>query len=300
MATYLVLYNQLADNGQGGKTTTALRESMKDDTLHFVSVTAVNDLKALLKEHAKDDGIILAGGDGTLNHFVNINDGLKIKLPILYYPCGSGNDFAKDIGKEKYCQPFEITEYLKDLPSVTIKGKTQKFINGIGYGIDGYCCEVGDKKRAVSDKPINYASIAIQGLLFHFKPINAVVTVDGERREYKKVWLAPTMNGRFYGGGMMPTPAQNRSDPARTVSVMIWHGSGKIRTLSVFPSLFKGEHIRHADICEVLSGHEITVAFDKPVAAQIDGETVLAVSEYTVTTAQPATKKSLAEKIFKK
>ncbi len=31
-----------------------------------------------------------------------------------------------------------------------------------------------------------------------------------------------------------------------------------------------------------MKGKEITVRFDRPVALQIDGETVLAVSEYTV------------------
>ena len=55
---------------------------------------------------------------------------------------------------------------------------TKYFINGIGYGIEGYCCEEGDKIRATSDKPVNYTAIAIKGLLYKFKPRNATVTVD--------------------------------------------------------------------------------------------------------------------------
>ena len=47
----------------------------------------------------------------------------------------------------------------------------RRFINGIGFGIDGYCCEVGDQLKAKSDKPVNYASIAIKGLLFHYKKL---------------------------------------------------------------------------------------------------------------------------------
>ena len=35
--------------------------------------------------------------------------------------------------------------------------------------MDGYCCEEGDKHRAVSDKPVNYTTIAIKGLLYKFK-----------------------------------------------------------------------------------------------------------------------------------
>ncbi|MFR6640598.1 MAG: hypothetical protein ACLUSP_04125 [Christensenellales bacterium] len=74
----------------------------------------------------------------------------------------------------------------QNLPLVTVNGVTRKFINGIGYGIDGYCCEVGDKMRAEGKQNINYAGIAIKGLLFFFKRANAVVTVDGKEKSYKK------------------------------------------------------------------------------------------------------------------
>ena len=70
------------------------------------------------------------------------------------------------------------------------------------------------------------------------------------------------------------------TDPVTAVVVM--HGSGKLKTLMVFPSIFKGEHISHTEMVEVLTGKEITVRFDSPAALQIDGETVKNVSEYSV------------------
>ena len=54
------------------------------------------------------------------------------------------------------------------------------------------------------------------------------------------------------------------------------------RFLSIFPKIFKGEHIKHTDIYEVKLGHEIRVEFDKPCALQVDGETYLNVKYYTV------------------
>ena len=203
-----------------------------------------------------------------------------------YFAAGSGNDFAHDLGKAKDDAPFVITEYLKDLPTVTVKGKAYKFLNGVGYGIDGYCCEVGDKQRETSDKPVNYTAIAIKGLLFHFKPCNAKITVDGVEHTYNKVWLAPTMNGRFYGGGMMPTPDQDRLGKDKTVSCMVFYGSGKLKTLAVFPSIFKGEHVKHKEMIEILTGHDIKVEFDQPTALQIDGETILGVTEYEAVSAK--------------
>ena len=172
-----------------------------------------------------------------------------------------------------------MDKYIKNLPTVTVNGKEELFLNGIGYGIDGYCCRVGDEIKEKAQKKPNYTAIAIKGLLFHFNPADAVVTVDGARREYKNVWLAPTMNGRYYGGGMIPTPEQNRLGDG-TLSLLVWHGKGKLKTLSVFPSIFKGEHVSHGEMCEVLTGREIEVEFSAPTDLQIDGETVKNVTHY--------------------
>ena len=156
------------------------------------------------------------------------------------------------------------------------------FFNGIGYGIDGYCCEVGDELRKKSNgKPVNYTSIAIKGLLYAFKPTDATVIVDGVEKRYKKVWIAPTMNGRFYGGGMIAAPDQRRNAPDGKFSVVVWHGSNKLKTLVVFPSIFKGEHVKHSECIDIIKADEVTVRFDKPCALQIDGETILNVTEYS-------------------
>ena len=107
--------------------------------------------------------------------------------------------------------------------------------------------------------------------------------VDGITYRFENVWIAPTMKGRYYGGGMIPTPSQNRLDPEGTLSVMVFHGKSKLKTLMIFPKIFKGEHIKHKKAVTVLTGKEITVAFDEPTPLQIDGETFTDVTEYTVT-----------------
>ncbi len=280
MEKYCILYNPNAGNGKGKASAEKLNALLPEDTLTYKDMTAVGDYASFFASLAEDEKIIIAGGDGTLNRFINDTEGIELPNNIYYFASGSGNDFLRDIGAEAGSKPFCIDPYLKGLPTVTVKGKTCRFLNGVGYGIDGYCCEVGDHIRETSDKPVNYAGIAIKGLLFHYKPTNAKVTVDGKTYGYKKVWIAPTMKGRFYGGGMMPTPKQNRLTPDKKLSLMVFHGSGKLKTLMIFPSLFKGEHVKHTKYVTVLEGSEITVKFDQPTALQIDGETVLGVTEY--------------------
>ena len=60
------------------------------------------------------------------------------------------------------------------------------------------------------------------------------------------------------------------------------HGRSRIGTLIIFPSIFKGEHIKHEKKVSVITGHNITVKFNEPSPLQIDGETVRNVSEYSV------------------
>ena len=163
---------------------------------------------------------------------------------------------------------------------MTVKGRTYRFLNGIGYGIDGYCCLEGDRQRETSSKPVNYTAIAIKGLLFHYKPASATVTVDGVTHTYRHVWLAPVMNGRYYGGGMIPTPQQDRLAQPKQLSVMVYHSPRKLQALMVFPSIFKGEHVKKEKVVEILTGREITVEFDAPKPLQIDGETIPEVRAY--------------------
>ena len=300
MANDCVLYNPLAGNGRGAEESRRLDTVWPEKKLDYVDLTTIEDVRAYLDALPADVSVILAGGDGTINRFINALGGRDPGRDVYYFATGSGNDFLHDLldsdkeGKFSADKPLLLNPYMKDLPVVQVNGMTRYFINGIGYGIDGYCCEVGDKIRATSDKPVNYTAIAIKGLLFGYHRTTAEVTVDGKTESYKHVWLVPTMNGRFYGGGMMCAPGQDRLNPDRHVTVMVMRGLSKLKTLMVFPSIFKGEHIKHTEMVTIRTGHRVTVKFDRPTALQIDGETVLGVTEYAVETA--AVRKEQPEK----
>ncbi len=279
MAKGYILYNPLAGKGQCESNTRALADIL-EQPVAFYDMTRITNYAAFLADLQPDDYLVVAGGDGTLNRFANAIAELNVSNEIYYFPVGTGNDFAHDLGHNASSKPFPIGQYLKNLPTVEVKGKSYHFVNGVGYGIDGYCCQVGDELKK-KGKAVNYTGIAIKGLLFHYEATNATVTVDGQVHTFDKVWIAPTMLGRFYGGGMMPTPSQDRTNEEGQLSVMVFHGGGRLRTLMAFPSIFKGEHIKHKDMVSILTGREITVEFDRPTPLQVDGETILDVTSYT-------------------
>ena len=272
-----VFYNPLANNGKGFESAEAIKK-LTDEKIEFRDICGI-EYSEILKT---DDKIVLCGGDGTISSLVNSVGEIPDEREIYYYPAGTGNDFIRDIGKSGI---ILLNPYIKDLPTAEINGKSYKVLNGIGYGIDGYCCEKGDELRAQSDKPVNYPAIAIKGILFHFKPANAVVIVDGKKYEYKKVYLAPTMNGRYYGGGMCITPNQDRLNKERKITLAVWHGSGRLSTLMKFSSIFKGEHVKYSKLFEMIEGYDVEVKFDRPTPLQIDGETIKNVESYKMKSA---------------
>ncbi|MBR4237300.1 diacylglycerol kinase family protein [bacterium] len=264
------LYNKLSNNG--------IKPDFKEDMTVIDCVGL--DYQKFFDDLCEDDEVVLVGGDGTVNYFINALDTSKIKNKVYYLARGTGNDFLNDLGRDKD-EEIPLNDLIQDLPTVYVNGLEKKFINGIGYGIDGYCCEAADKiKEKKPNAKINYTSIAIKGLLFYYKPTHAKITVDGEVFEYDNVWLAPSMKGKFYGGGMMIAPMQDRKN--KTLSVVIYKCKSKIKTLMVFPSIFKGEHVKKEDMVKIHTGTDILVEYTKPCALQIDGDTVLNVSSYRV------------------
>ena len=279
-----VFLNKLSNNGKAAEAQSEIEKLFSGEQLKFLDVREIKNAADNCRNFNAEDKIIIAGGDGTLSRFVNDVYELHLKNEIYFYTCGSGNDFLNDVRDRSEIKNnlIPMNQFMESLPVVTVNGEKHYFINGIGYGIDGYCCEEGDRLRAASDKPVNYAGIAIKGMLGKFKPCGGTVTVDGKSTYYKKIWLAPTMIGRYFGGGMNITPEQDRLNKEHLVSNCVFHDSGMLKTLMVFPSIFKGEHVSHKDIIEIKTGHEVSVEFDKPCALQIDGETYSNIKSYTV------------------
>lgn len=274
-----IFYNPKANNGSKDEAAKKLQTIIGESKL--IDATAVS-YKEKLAELNENDEIYLVGGDGTLNYFINDMGDTELKQSVYFYPSGTGNDFLRDVNQFADENGLvKVNDFIKNLPTVFVKDIEKKFINGIGFGLDGMCCQIGDDMKAKSDKKINYTSIAIKLLLFSYKPKNAKVVVDGKEYCFKNVWILPTMKGKFYGGGLMIAPKQDRNDPDGRVTVVIYNGRSRLKSFMYFPKLSKGK-LDNVKMLTVLTGKDIYVEYDEPTALQIDGETVRDVKSYSV------------------
>ncbi len=284
MSSYCVLYNPLSASGDGETRAHGLDKHLTDRPVTYQSLLDIPDKKAFFEGLPPDVTPVLTGGDGTICRFINSLGGQVPERDILYFPAGSGNDFLNDLGRTGDTDPFLLNPYLENLPRIHFNGQSKVFLNGVGYGIDGFVCErVADKRQ--KGKKVGYTSEALKGLAYAYKQTTATVTVDGEAHTFRHVWMTPTMNGRYFGGGMMCAPTQDRMNPEHTVSLMVMRHPSRIRTLLLFPSIFKGNHVKSTRVVTMLPGHTIHVRFDRPTALQIDGDVFSGVTEYSITTA---------------
>lgn len=70
MLTYHILYNPHAGSGRGQEATYRLNALLPDDRLLFRDITEIDDYGAFFRSLRDDDRVVIAGGDGTLNHSV--------------------------------------------------------------------------------------------------------------------------------------------------------------------------------------------------------------------------------------
>ncbi len=240
------------------------------------------DVRDLLPKLTSEDKVLVCGGDGTLSRFATNTYGFEFPCPVCVLKSGTGNDFVRDINEnetEKIEKLIDIRPYLKNLPTVEVKGAKAKFINGAGFGLDGEVCYEVEQQKKRSQKKASYTAAAIKLILGGYKLPRARVTVDGVTREYKNVWLVSTMKGRFYGGGMMIAPDQDRNN--EDFSVMVLHNCSRARVLTVFPTVYKGTHTKFTDIVDIIRGKHVKVEYDIPTVLQLDGEVVIGVRSYT-------------------
>ena len=281
---YSILYNPHSCGENGLKIAREI-ENLMDGFFTYHDLTKIYSLNDFIQGLPEDTSVILTGGDGSLNSFVNSID-TDTKKEIYFYASGSGNDFARDIGFKKRTKPIVINDYIKNLPTAYINGKTYKFLNCVGSGMDGYCCGEVERLRALSKRRGNYLYAAIKALLYAYKPTTAYVTVDGKEYIFENTWLVPTMNGKFFGGGFMAAPNQDRKNPDGALSLVAMHSKNFFKIVTAFLLIMKGKHTIMKSMIHVIEGHEISVKLSRSATLQIDGETIPNVTEYTVSSAK--------------
>lgn len=273
-----ILYNPLANGGNGCEGLDDVIAAFEGEEQNVQDITRL-DTRPFLMSLPETDKVILCGGDGTINHLINdLCDELP-GVPVYIWKFGTGNDFWRDVPVKQEKEMVLLNDYIRNLPVTEVNGRRIRFVNNCSYGMDGLICEIGEEQKRRTKKRVSYAKLALRVVFRDYQRANARVTVDGETREYEKVWMATVMNGRYLGGGMKLAPGQDRLSDK--VCCVVWHTTPRFLSLILFVSVFWGGHVKLKNMFDMRFGRDVQVEFDRPAAMQLDGEVVHEVTQYS-------------------
>ncbi len=258
---YYVLFNPKSGNVKE-KSLLRLEKYFKKRNLNYKMLNYLDYSFEDIDVLTEKDFLVLAGGDGTINHFLSEEKRDKIKAKILLYKAGSGNDFAR----EHKGFLVDITEELKKAPYYLINDNKHYFINGVGMGIDAAVCDAVNLHKDGS-----YFKTAVN-IFKTFKPYVLKIIVDGKEYIYNDVFFFVAMNGKYIGGGMKIAPEANRNDDILEIYIIKAKSYKKIITL--FPLIYLGLHkIARSNVVH-LRDQNIKVSLSEKQMMQADGEVV--------------------------
>ena len=107
-----ILYNPHAGDEHGAENAKKLYPLYIGHELIYRDLTTISDWDEFFASLDSEDEVIICGGDGTINRFVNDVKDIQIKSRIYYLPAGSGNDFARDLGRENASEPFSVKKWI--------------------------------------------------------------------------------------------------------------------------------------------------------------------------------------------
>lgn len=210
--------------------------------------------------------IWIVGGDGTLNYFLNHNPG--IKLPLVIFNGGTGNDFHWLLyGKMGFEEQLQLALSAEPKPIDLGKCNEKYFINGVGIGFEGEVARslTGKKKRAGK---ASFMAMVLRKI-FSYRSSAYQVILDDKIMAAKKYLIIDISNGSRAGGGFHIAPGAKANDGL--FDVVLINALPPLKRLRWLPVIEKGKHLGFAFIHHSRA-KKIRVESGKPIQSHLDGE----------------------------
>ncbi len=278
------------------------------DLKPFQSEAGVNWCIGMPAAADQADVILLFGGDGTIHR--HLNQLVKLGLPVLIVPAGSGNDFARALGLRRvrdslaawrsFCvgqvnvRAIDLgvitsLEVAGEYPSNNAQGRSapHESAHNSVLGTRSYFCSVAgigldsEVARRANELPRwlrghgGYA-LTLAPAIFSFAPFPMKVLTPDEAgvwttRSDRPTLLAAFANTSTYGGGMKIAPHAQMDDGQFDVCVVGAVGSFKLA--SMFPTVYFGRHLNLREV-DYFKAERLRVETENPLDVYADGEFV--------------------------
>ncbi len=248
----------------------------------FQSGSPTHWMEGLPASSSDADAILIFGGDGSIHRHLPAL--VRLQLPVLVVPAGSGNDFARALNLRSVedsvlaWRNFEagrLEPKAIDLGIITStdSGKQHYFCTVAMCGLDSAVARLANKMPRWLRARGGYA-IGLFPAMAKFSAFPLRITSQqGETQHSSEhpITLAAFANTQFYGDGMRIAPRADLSDGL--LDLCLIREVNRLKLLSLFPTVYFGRHLnlREAEYSTLACARLET---DSPRDIYADGEFV--------------------------
>ncbi len=250
-------------------------------------------LQGLPASSSDADAILIFGGDGTIHRHLPAL--VRLQLPVLIVPAGSGNDFARALNLRSTRDSLRVW---RDFES----GKVQVRAIDLGVIVPSaaperthyFCCVAGCGLDSAAARRANQMprwlrghggyALALLPVLLKFPAFSMRLTQfngtqfrgtqftakDGAEAD-KLTLLAAFANTQFYGDGMRIAPQADLADGKLDICRI--DKLSPLKLLSMFPTVYFGRHLLLPEV-EYSRAERVHVQTGTPLEIYADGEFV--------------------------
>jgi len=234
------------------------------------------------------DVILLFGGDGTIHR--HLNQLVRLGLPVLIIPSGSGNDFAQALGLRNvrdslaawiaFCngagevRAIDLGVIIQDAGGAPAP-RTHYFCSVAGIGLDGEVTRRANRLPRWLRGHGGYV-LSLAPAIFTYAPAIMKITAEDHSgawtvRSVRRTLLAAFANTSSFGDGMKIAPMAQMDDGLLDVCVV--GDVGPLRLLWLFPSVYSGAHLKLPEVQYFQAGR-VRVESERALDVYADGEYV--------------------------
>jgi diacylglycerol kinase (ATP) len=250
------------------------------------------------------DVVLLFGGDGTVHR--HLGQLVRLGLPVLVVPAGSGNDFARALGLRRVRDSLAAWRrfcggagdartidlgVISPLESASESPFDKLRAGSAPHGSRYFCCVAGvgldgEVARRANQLPRwlrghgGYV-LSLAPTIFTFAPLPVKIQTAADGHEAgDRTWitrsdrpaiLAAFANAPLFGGGMKIAPQAKMDDGLLDVCVV--GAVDRLRLLRLFPTVYSGNHLSVPEV-EYFQAGRVRVETERPFDVYADGEYV--------------------------
>lgn len=230
------------------------------------------DFEMFFNDRSFEDcyGIIVAGGDGSLNRTVNGMMNNQVSCPVGVIPAGTANDYARHLGiPENFTQAIEALSRMETKKLDLGRVNDRYFINVCSGGL---LIDVSHTIEPELKKSLGKLAYYIKGIQ-QFPSIRAKrfrITYDSHALE-EDLYLFLVLNGRSAGGfnriGEYASMTDGKLDFVGIKAFDV------VNMPVLFSKIVRGEHLEDRNILYFQSDRiQVESLENEPVATDVDGE----------------------------